>query len=35
MVSTAAGTGNAKAQYDIVVLESSKREALLWLREFI
>lgn len=33
-----AGTsGNAKPinQYDMVVLDSSKREALLWLREFI
>ena len=31
----AGGTGNSKGHYDMVVLDSSKREALLWLREFI
>jgi hypothetical protein len=31
----AGGTGNAKAYQDTVILDSSKREALIWLREFI
>ena len=32
---TSAGGTGAKTQYDMVILDSSKREALLWLREFI
>ena len=31
----AGSTGQTKPHYDMVVLDSSKREALLWLREFI
>ncbi len=32
---TAAGGTGGNAKYDMIVLDSSKREALLWLREFI